>query len=158
MHGRGVQRRLVIERRDKQGRSPCPAHTRHLVVPAINLPQIPLMDAFAAKHYPSNTVSVNLMQHERLRTLFETIDLEPKVILDAISIATHKRIEPGKTLLIIDEIQEAPYTFYTVNYRDNPNHRRLWVRRRKSLPLSDRQRPHVSRIGYPQCQARRCGI
>lgn len=75
-----------------------------------------LMDAFAAKHYPSNTVSVNLMQHERLRTLFETIDLEPRVILDAISIATHKRIEPGKTLLIIDEIQEAPRALTSLKF------------------------------------------
>ena len=75
-----------------------------------------LMEAFAAKHYPSDTVSVNLMQHEKLRTLFETIDLEPKAILDAISIATHKRIESGKTLLIIDEIQESPRALTSLKF------------------------------------------
>jgi predicted AAA+ superfamily ATPase len=75
-----------------------------------------LMDAFAAKHYPFDTVSINLMQHEKLRTLFETIDLEPKLILDAISIATHKRIEPGKTLLIIDEIQESPRALTSLKF------------------------------------------
>jgi len=67
-----------------------------------------LMNAFASKHYPHDTVSINLMQNETLRTLFETINLEPKTILDAISIATRQRIEPEKTLLVIDEIQESP--------------------------------------------------
>lgn len=66
-----------------------------------------LMDEFARKCYPADTVRVNLMKNERLRTLFETIDLDPKTVTDVISIETGKRIVPGRSLLIIDEIQES---------------------------------------------------
>ena len=66
-----------------------------------------LMEEFARKHYPRDTVHVNLMENERLRTQFETIDLDPKTVTDVISIEVGKRIIPGNTLLIIDEIQES---------------------------------------------------
>ena len=66
-----------------------------------------LMDEFAGKHYPTDTVRVNLMKNERLRARFETIDLDPAMVTEVISIETGKRIVPGKTLLIIDEIQES---------------------------------------------------
>lgn len=66
-----------------------------------------LMDEFAHRYYPNDTVRVNLMKNERLRTRFETIDLDPKTVTEVISIETGKSIEPGKTLLVIDEIQES---------------------------------------------------
>ena len=66
-----------------------------------------LMDEFANRYYPNDTVRVNLMKNERLRTRFETIDLDPKTVTEVISIETGKSIEPGKTLLVIDEIQES---------------------------------------------------
>ena len=66
-----------------------------------------LMDEFAHKYYPNDTVRVNLMKNERLRTKFETIDLDPKTVTEVISIETGRLIEPGKTLLVIDEIQES---------------------------------------------------
>ena len=66
-----------------------------------------LMDEFAHRHYPNDTVCVNLMKNERLRTRFETIDLDPKTVTEVISIETGRLIEPGKTLLVIDEIQES---------------------------------------------------
>lgn len=67
-----------------------------------------LMEDFAKKQYPEDTVSINLMKSERLRKRFEDVDLDPKTITAMISIETGKKIVPGKTLLIIDEIQEAP--------------------------------------------------
>ena len=67
-----------------------------------------LMDEFANKHYPDDTVRVNFMKNDRLRENFESIDLDPQTVVETISINTGKKIVPGKTLLILDEIQESP--------------------------------------------------
>ena len=61
-----------------------------------------------ARLYVGNTVVVNFMKSERLRLRFETTDLDPKSIIEAISIETGQKIVPGKTLLVLDEIQESP--------------------------------------------------
>ena len=75
-----------------------------------------LMEEFAKKLYPGDTVSVNLMKSERLRKRFEDVDLDPKTITEMISIETGKNIVPGKTLLIIDEIQEAPRALTSLKF------------------------------------------
>lgn len=75
-----------------------------------------LMDEFAKKLYPEDTVSVNLMKSDRLRKRFEDVDLDPKTIIEMISIETGKNIVPGKTLLIIDEIQEAPRALTSLKF------------------------------------------
>ena len=67
-----------------------------------------LMEEFARNEYAGNTVSVNLMKNESLRSRFDTLNLDSDTIIDVIQLATGKRIVPGKTLLVIDEIQEAP--------------------------------------------------
>lgn len=67
-----------------------------------------LMEHFAAKYYRDNTVEVNLMRDELLRDTIERADLKPKTIVSLIELATGKKVVPGKTLLIIDEIQESP--------------------------------------------------
>ncbi|MGN0854900.1 MAG: ATP-binding protein [Kiritimatiellia bacterium] len=67
-----------------------------------------LIKEFARKWYPGDTVSVNLMKSERVRKRFEDADLDPKTVTEMISIETGKKIVPGKTLLVIDEIQESP--------------------------------------------------
>ena len=67
-----------------------------------------LMDEFARKHYPNDTVRVNFMKNDVLRENFESIDLEPQTLIETISINTGKKIVPGKTLLVLDEIQESP--------------------------------------------------
>ena len=54
-----------------------------------------LMEEFAKKLYPEDTVSVNLMKSERLRERFEDVDLDPKTITEMISIETGKNIVPG---------------------------------------------------------------
>ena len=51
-----------------------------------------LMEEFAKKLYPEDTVSVNLMKSERLRERFEDVDLDPKTITEMISIETGKLI------------------------------------------------------------------
>lgn len=66
-----------------------------------------LMEHFAAKYYPRDTVEVNLMRDELLRDRFEDCDLKPQTLIAQIEVATGKKIIPGKTLLIIDEIQES---------------------------------------------------
>ena len=66
-----------------------------------------LMDAFAKEAYPQNTVYVNLMKMKTLRKSLEECDISPKAILERIGVALDVDITPGKTLLVIDEIQES---------------------------------------------------
>ena len=66
-----------------------------------------LMDAFAKEVYPNDTVYVNLMKMKKLRKSLDESDLSPEAVLDRIGIALDVDITPGKTLLIIDEIQES---------------------------------------------------
>lgn len=66
-----------------------------------------LMDAFAKEVYPNDTVYVNLMKMKKLRKSLDESDLSPEDVLDRIGIALDVDITPGKTLLVIDEIQES---------------------------------------------------
>lgn len=66
-----------------------------------------LMDAFAKEVYPNDTVYVNLMKMKKLRKSLDESDLSPEAVLDRIGIALDVDITPGKTLLVIDEIQES---------------------------------------------------
>ncbi len=67
-----------------------------------------LIEEFARRKYAGNTVIVNFMKNERLRLRFESMDLDPKLLTEAISIEVGRKIIPGKTLLVLDEIQESP--------------------------------------------------
>ena len=75
-----------------------------------------LMEEFARNKYAGNTVAVNLMKNESLRSRFDTLDLDSDSVIDVIQLATGKRITPGKTLLLIDEIQEAPRALTALKY------------------------------------------
>ena len=75
-----------------------------------------LMEEFARNEYAGNTVSVNLMKNESLRVRFDTLNLDSDTVIDVIQLATGKRIIPGKTLLVIDEIQEAPRALTALKY------------------------------------------
>ncbi len=66
-----------------------------------------LMDAFAKEAYPQDTVYVNLMKMKKLRKSLEESDLSPRALLERIGIALDVDITPGRTLLVIDEIQES---------------------------------------------------
>ena len=66
-----------------------------------------LMDAFAKEVYPQDTVYVNLMKMKKLRKSLDESDLSPEAVIERIGIALDADITPGKTLLVIDEIQES---------------------------------------------------
>lgn len=66
-----------------------------------------LMNEFAHSAYPNDTVYLNLMKMKALRASLENGDLSPKALLEKISIALDTHIVPGKTLLVVDEIQES---------------------------------------------------
>lgn len=71
---------------------------------------------FARREYPDDTVMVDLMRDKALRDKIDSSDLSPKVIIDVIAAFTGRRIQPGKTLLIIDEIQESANALAALKY------------------------------------------
>jgi len=75
-----------------------------------------LMEHFAAEVYPTDTVSVDLRDNVPLRASIAESSVDAQGILRLISTATGRRIEPGKTLLLIDEIQESPKTLEALKY------------------------------------------
>lgn len=66
-----------------------------------------LMNAFSEAAYPGNTVYVNLMKMKKLRNSIEQGDISAEAVIEKISIALDVDVVPGKTLLVIDEIQES---------------------------------------------------
>ena len=66
-----------------------------------------LMDAFANEFYPDAYVKVDLQRDDMLRAKIDNSNIDPKTMLDLMQAATGKQIVPGRTLLIIDEIQES---------------------------------------------------
>ena len=64
-----------------------------------------LVKEFARLYY-KNIAYVNFEEQQYIRSLFEQ-DYDTNRILSAISAATHTHCEPGKTLIFLDEIQEA---------------------------------------------------
>lgn len=66
-----------------------------------------LMEEFARRHYPRDTVFVNFMDNDLLREQFTSINIDARTVIETIRLATGKKIVEGKTLLILDEIQES---------------------------------------------------
>ena len=62
----------------------------------------------------SDLASINLEQEPRYRRCFAT--LQPQAILDQIGVLRGKPVEPGRTLLFIDEIQECPPAVMALRY------------------------------------------
>ena len=73
-----------------------------------------IMREFARQEY-DDFVMVDFMFDDRMRSLFEG-DLDPVRIVRQIELLTGRTIEPGKTLLIFDEIQEAPRGLTSLKY------------------------------------------
>ena len=73
-----------------------------------------LMQEFGRREF-DDAVAVDFMFDERARAIFEP-DLDPHRIVRAIELRTGKRIVPGRTLLILDEIQEAPRGITSLKY------------------------------------------
>lgn len=58
--------------------------------------------------------SINLEQEPRYRRCFDALD--PQAILDQIGVLRGKPVEPGRTLLFLDEIQECPAAIVALRY------------------------------------------
>lgn len=69
---------------------------------------------FFGQHHFENMVAINLESSVNLKSAFEIF--EPKKIINRIAAFTGQRIIPGKTLLFIDEIQEAPKAIQALRY------------------------------------------
>ena len=64
--------------------------------------------------YFSNTLEINFEQQKEYRACFDT--LYPADILKRLSLLSHQRVIPGKTLLFLDEIQECPQAILSLRY------------------------------------------
>lgn len=75
-----------------------------------------LLNAFARECYQGETVFIDLHDDEPLRIAIEDGNSDAMGILELIATATGKKIVPGRTLLVIDEIQESPKTLSSLKY------------------------------------------
>ena len=75
-----------------------------------------LMDAFANEFYPDNHVKIDLQRDDSLRARIDESNIDPKTMIDLFQAATGKQIVSGKTLLIIDEIQESHKALNSLTY------------------------------------------
>lgn len=75
-----------------------------------------LMQTFADECYPNDTVCVDLHDDELLRDALEDSRADALGLLEIIATATGRKIIPGRTLLILDEIQESPRLLTSLKY------------------------------------------
>jgi uncharacterized protein len=61
-----------------------------------------------------NLVTLNFEISPHLKTCFDTI--EPHMIIRQLELLTQKRIEPGETLLFLDEVQQCPKALQALRY------------------------------------------
>lgn len=73
-----------------------------------------LVKEFARKFY-DNIAYINFEEQIYMRNLFET-DFDVRRIIPAIDAATHQTCKPGKTLIFLDEIQEATNGITSLKY------------------------------------------
>lgn len=75
-----------------------------------------LMESFARRVAPHDHVVVNFMRSATLRRAIGMSDLDPRGLVRLIQTATGKRIVPGRTLLVLDEIQECPSALTSLKF------------------------------------------
>lgn len=75
-----------------------------------------LMNEFSKTYYPNDTVRIDLQKDESLQRQIDASDLNPAELINLIQAFTGKTVTPGKTLLIIDEIQESPKALNSLKY------------------------------------------
>lgn len=73
-----------------------------------------LMEEFAKQEF-GDFVKIDFMYDESARTMFDQ-DLDPNRIVRQIELRTGKSIDPERTLIIFDEIQEAPRGLTSLKY------------------------------------------
>jgi len=67
------------------------------------------------KQFFSNSAYINFDQNDRMKSLFSG-DFSPNRILQGLSIESGMTIEPERTLIILDEIQEVPAALQSLKY------------------------------------------
>ena len=73
-----------------------------------------LLKEFGAKYYDS-VAYINLDNNPQMEELF-SIDFDIERIVNGLELATDTKIEPEKTLIILDEIQEVPSALTSLKY------------------------------------------
>ena len=73
-----------------------------------------LMKEFGQNYY-DNYVYFNFDEEDELKSIFET-NKNPHRIIELLSMISDEKIEPEKTLIIFDEIQECPEPLNTLKY------------------------------------------
>lgn len=73
-----------------------------------------IMKEFGRKEY-KEAVYINFDNNERMKHVF-SMDMDIKRIVSSLQIETGKKITPGETLLILDEIQEVPKALTALKY------------------------------------------
>jgi predicted AAA+ superfamily ATPase len=72
-----------------------------------------LIEQFGQRMF-KNSVSINFEFHPEFGKCFETLD--PTTILNKLSLMAKQKIEPGETLLFLDEMQECPNSILALRY------------------------------------------
>lgn len=72
-----------------------------------------LVESFAKTHF-EQFVLINFEQHPEYKECFKTLD--PRKIVQALELLTSIPIQPGNTLLFLDEIQECPQAIVALRY------------------------------------------
>lgn len=92
----------LVKWNEKKGRKPL------VLMGARQVGKTWLMHEFATRCYPADAVEVNFMREAALVERVEHSNLDPQSLLTVFQSVTGKQITPGRTLLILDEIQECP--------------------------------------------------
>lgn len=74
-----------------------------------------LLRDFAASSY-KNSVYIRFDRNIRMREIFETSNFEMRSLLLQLQMAAESKIEPGETLIILDEIQDCPAALTSLKY------------------------------------------
>lgn len=72
-----------------------------------------VIEKFGRAHF-DNIVTVNFEQDPGLARCFDT--LHPNEIIMSLALSLHQKIDPGKTLLFLDEIQDCPNAIRALRY------------------------------------------
>ena len=108
--------KYIVEWKNKARRKPL------ILMGARQVGKTWLMEEFARKEFPEDFVIVNFMRRQALSQQLQHSDIDPASLLRLLQTATGRQIIPGKTLLILDEIQECPSALTSLKffYEDMP--------------------------------------
>lgn len=98
----------LIEWKEKKDRKPL------IIKGARQVGKTWLMKEFGRLHF-ENTAYVNFDNNQRMKEVFEG-DYDIERILMAVNIETKQQVKPEKTLIIFDEVQEAPRAIASLKY------------------------------------------